>query len=239
MRVGWRACSLATLLVGALASLACGAEVGAQDPALEAAHQAVQHLGRARPDDAVAALTAEVEADPDSVEARLAWAAALSSVGRYDEAGGGLTAFLEKHPDARGVRLALGRALAELGHYDEARRILEAEIEAHGPDRLAAQAVLGRIALDAGDRQGASARFDALIDAYNDGTARTADDLEAVATACRYLGAEDPQLFKDALKAFDEAIAADDHRSFLSKARQRAGARWRKRCCSRPRASII
>ena len=28
-------------------------------------------------------------------------------------------------------------------------------------------------------------------------------------TACRYLGADDPQLFKDALKAFDEAIAAD------------------------------
>jgi tetratricopeptide (TPR) repeat protein len=87
--------------------------------------------------------------------------------------------------------------------------VLEAEVEARGPDRLAAQALLGELALEAGDRAGATARFDALIDAYNDGTARSADDLAAVAIACRHLGAEDPQLFKDAVKAFDEAIAAD------------------------------
>ena len=31
----------------------------------------------------------------------------------------------------------------------------------------------------------------------------------AVGTACRYLGVTNPQLFKDALKAYDEAIARD------------------------------
>ena len=34
-------------------------------------------------------------------------------------------------------------------------------------------------------------------------------ELLAVARACRYLGADDPQLFKDALRAYDAAIAAD------------------------------
>src|SRR6185503_11694649 len=101
----------------------------------------------------------------DSVEARLGWAAALSAIGRYQEAADGLSKFLDSHPDARGVRLALGRALAELGRYDDARRALEAEVEARGSDRLPAQALLGELALEAGDRAGAEARFDTLIDA--------------------------------------------------------------------------
>jgi tetratricopeptide (TPR) repeat protein len=51
--------------------------------------------------------------------------------------------------------------------------------------------------------------FHQLIDAYNQSSSLSSEQLAAVARACWALGADDPQLFKDALKAFDEAIAAD------------------------------
>ena len=52
-------------------------------------------------------------------------------------------------------------------------------------------------------------RFDRFIDVYNRGEATTAADLTAVAIACQYLGIADSALFQDALKALDEAAAAD------------------------------
>src|SRR5947207_7152107 len=50
--------------------------------------------------------------------------------------------------------------------------------------------------------------FDQFIDGNTGagGSARTAPYLTAVGIACRYLGATNPQLFKDALKAFDRAV---------------------------------
>ena len=51
--------------------------------------------------------------------------------------------------------------------------------------------------------------FDTFIDSYNSGRRLTADELVAVGVAVKHLGQRDPQLFKDALRAFDEAIAAD------------------------------
>jgi tetratricopeptide (TPR) repeat protein len=203
---------LGALIGAATVGFACGGEAGAQDPAAEAhqhAGQVAQADARRSYEQAIRAFESKVEADPESTEARVGLAAAQSAVGRYEEAATGLAAFLDSHADARGIRLPLGRALAELGRHDEARRVLEAEVEARGADRFPALALLGTLAMESGDRDQATARFDALIDAYNDGTARSAADLEAVAIACRELGAEDPQLFKDALKAFDEAIAAN------------------------------
>ena len=49
--------ALGALVLGALSSLACGAQVGAQDPAVEAE----EHLGAGRYDEAVAAFTAKVD----------------------------------------------------------------------------------------------------------------------------------------------------------------------------------
>ena len=65
--------------------------------------------------------------------------------------------------------------------------------------------------------------FDRFIDIYNNaagGAAFTSDELAAVATAVEYLGANDPQLFKDALKAYDRAVVADP---FNTAARDRLG----------------
>ena len=61
-----------------------------------------------------------------------------------------------------------------------------------------------------GERAAAMRAFDAFIDIYNTRADRlTSQELVAVAIACTYLGADDPQLFKDALRAYDEAIARD------------------------------
>jgi tetratricopeptide (TPR) repeat protein len=77
-------------------------------------------------------------------------------------------------------------------------------------DSLTATLRLGEVRMDRGDRTGAARIFDRFIDIYNSrGSRLTSSELLAVARACRYLGADDPQLFKDALRAYDAAIAAD------------------------------
>jgi tetratricopeptide (TPR) repeat protein len=207
---GWSraAARLLVLLVGAVAASSCGDQAGAQDRSGRRA-AASELLDGGRYAEAVAAYEQQLASAPTSADARAGWGAALVAIGRYDEAATGLTAFLAEHPDAPGVRLVLGRALAELGRHEEAERVFAEEIERRGQDRAAAELELGELRLIAGDRDGAIARFDRLIEVYNRGEARTAADLIAVATACRHLGAEDPQLFKDALSAFDQAISAD------------------------------
>ena len=58
-----------------------------------------------------------------------------------------------------------------------------------------------------GELEEAKRGFRGLVAAYNANDDLSSEELVAVARACRYLGHDDPQLFKDALKAFDEAIA--------------------------------
>jgi cellulose synthase operon protein C len=61
-----------------------------------------------------------------------------------------------------------------------------------------------------GDRADAAREFARLVTIYNTGGSRlTSRELVTVAVALTYLGADDPQLFKDALRAYDRAIAAD------------------------------
>lgn len=81
---------------------------------------------------------------------------------------------------------------------------------AQTPDSLEVRLERGIRAFDEGRRDVAYQVFDSFIDDYNDAGGRlSARQLLAVGVAMRYLGDRDPQLFKDALKAFDEAAAAD------------------------------
>ena len=81
----------------------------------------------------------------------------------------------------------------------------------HAPDSLTAALNLAVLHFDRGERDRAMKEFDHFIDVYNasGGANLTSDELVAVATAVEYLGANDPQLFKDALKAFDRALSTD------------------------------
>jgi tetratricopeptide (TPR) repeat protein len=61
-----------------------------------------------------------------------------------------------------------------------------------------------------GDRDAANREFQAFIDIYNaNASGLSSADFVAVARAVTHLGVDDHQLFKDALKAYDRAIAAD------------------------------
>src|SRR5687768_17036894 len=80
---------------------------------------------------------------------------------------------------------------------------------AQAPDSFEAKLQSGLREYNAGRREQAYRIFDSFIDDYNNASARlTSKQLTAVGIALRHLGDRDPQLFKDALKAFDEAIAA-------------------------------
>lgn len=132
----------------------------------------------------------------------------LSTVGRYDDAEAAARDGLTRGHDPE-LLVPLAEVLTLRGERDEAEEVLRAAIEAGARDRLTAELRLALLLQRRGLRDEARRRFDRFIDYYNEGRARTADDLLAVARAVQELGATDPQLFRDALRAYDEAGALD------------------------------
>jgi tetratricopeptide (TPR) repeat protein len=168
---------------------------------------------------------------------RLAGAHALLLRGSYDSAAAelGRLASSSDSTVALPARLFHVRVLIELGRYDDAASVASrygglgllvgdihrtrgrlAEAAAAysqaqtSRDSLTATLRLAELQFDRGDPAAAARVFDRFIDIYNSRGARlTSSELLAVARAVRYLGASDPQLFRDALRAYDAAIAAD------------------------------
>ncbi len=102
--------------------------------------------------------------------------------------------------------LSLATALEESGELGKAE-ILLAHLAGQWDD-LTARAELGLLLEGTGRWSGAEDLYDQLIDDYNQSSLLGVEQLMAVGIACRQLGKQDPQLFKDALKAFDQAIEA-------------------------------
>jgi tetratricopeptide (TPR) repeat protein len=168
-------------------------------------------LRAGRYDAAIAAFTRAATGDSASSRAHQGLIRALSEVGRYDDAeAAGRRATAKAGPVAREVWNSLGEALRERGKLAAAESAFTRAVNERASDSLTAQLNLAILAYDRGQRDEAMRRFDGFIDVYNNRRSRlTAEELTAVGTACRYLGLDEPQLFKDALKAFDEAAAAD------------------------------
>jgi tetratricopeptide (TPR) repeat protein len=105
---------------------------------------------------------------------------------------------------------ALGVELLGHGKVAAAESAFVRGIAQHAPDSLTAMVNLARLHYDRGERDRAMKEFDRFIDVYNNSAgALTSAELTAVGMACRYLGRDNPELFKDALKAFDRAIMLD------------------------------
>ena len=142
---------------------------------------------------------------PNAARARRGLVRALAEVGRYaeaEEAG-------RKGASAE-TQNALGEVLAARGRLAAAESAFTAALAGRAADSLDARLNLAVLRWRRGETEQARRLFDSFISVYNSGAARlTSEELAAVATACRYLGRDDPQLFKDALRAFDRAIAAD------------------------------
>ena len=157
---------------------------------------------------AVPALAIVARAKPvaDSGAARVR---ALADSGRYDEAellarrGAAL-------PGGAAYLTPLGEVLRLRGRREAAESAFTRAVAAGAADSLTASLDLAILHHERGDRERAGREFDHFIDVYNTRAVRlTSDEMTAVAIACRYLGATQPALFKDALKAFDRAIALD------------------------------
>ena len=129
----------------------------------------------------------------------------LVAVGKYDDAE---SAARRATSSPKGVELqnTLGEVLHERGKNAEAEQAFGRASRAS--DSLTAALNVAILHYERGDRDQALKEFDRFIDVYNrtGGASLSSADLTAVAIACRYLGATNPQLFKDALKAFDRAI---------------------------------
>ena len=161
-----------------------------------------------RYDDAIRLAQRATARDSAHAGAARLLARALRDVGRYSEASEAAERFRRGANGATDLDVLLGDILRLRGRVEEARGAYERARQ--GGDSLTAKLQLATLAFEGGARDEAMRAFDAFIDIYNSGRrALTADELRAVAVACRYLGRNDPQLFKDALKAYDQAIAAD------------------------------
>jgi len=124
---------------------------------------------------------------------------ALTAVGRYGEA----------VEEARDFPYLRGAALWKQGKNAEAEAAFREALERPGADRLTAELSIAELLLERGDREEAHRRFDRFFDVYNRSDRLSSRDLTAIGVAVQRLGVGDSGLFRDALKAFDEAIAED------------------------------
>ncbi|HRB12769.1 MAG TPA: tetratricopeptide repeat protein, partial [Vicinamibacteria bacterium] len=153
---------------------------------------------------------ADLAAVPQSLPALSVVVRAFLETGAHAEAEEAVRAFISRNPRAVDAWNALGDVLLARGRRAEAEAAYSRAIAGRGAATLAAEASLGILLHERGLRAEAKVRFERLITAYNAGRAVTAQDLIAVGRACRTLGASNPDAFKDALKAFDEAAALDE-----------------------------
>ncbi|MDH3389369.1 MAG: tetratricopeptide repeat protein, partial [Gammaproteobacteria bacterium] len=110
--------------------------------------------------------------------------------------------------DARLLNL-LGELRADTGNLDAAALRFAQAGELPGPERLVARLNLAELHLQKGEREAAENLLREIRTAYRTQSGLGARDLYAVASATRHLGESDPQLFKEAVRLFDDAIERD------------------------------
>ncbi|MBI2071976.1 MAG: tetratricopeptide repeat protein, partial [Gemmatimonadetes bacterium] len=191
--------------VGAVAAMMAGVAVpaGAQDRS-DAGHRAFR---AGRYEEAIRLLGAAADRG-DEGAARLL-GRVLAMVGRYADAEQRLRAHLAANPDARTLWLPLGDVLRDRGELARAEQAYGRAGVPRGPDSLAAALRLAELKEQRGEGSAARRDYRRFMATYNAAVRLSSEELAAVARAVRHLGREDPQLFKDALRAYDEAVRAD------------------------------
>ncbi|HTE45732.1 MAG TPA: tetratricopeptide repeat protein [Gemmatimonadaceae bacterium] len=194
----------------ALCAIVAGAStLGAQD--IDAGRDA---LRTGKYQEAIAILSKVPATDSQWVAAQRELTRAYATIGKYDEA---------ENTARRGTAAkggaemwnTLGEVLLVRGKRAPAESAFVRAGAERASDSLTAALNLAVLHYDRGERDKAMKEFDRFIDVYNKsaGGELTSEELAAVGTAVEYLGANDPQLFKDALKAFDRAISSDPSNS--------------------------
>ena len=155
-------------------------------------------------EDAVRAYGALSRQDGAPVEIHRDLARVLLEVGRSEEA--------ERHLQEAGGGLQLanvrGEVLLAIGDWDAAEAAFRSAVDGRASDAVEARANLAELLWNRGRYAQALRIFDGFIDLYNRGGQLSAPELIAVGRAVRRLGTTNPQLFRDALMAFDQAAQA-------------------------------
>jgi len=103
----------------------------------------------------------------------------------------------------------LGELRLETGNPEAAAARFHEVLELVGPDRLMAKLNLAEIHWQRGEWQAAENLWREIRQAYQSEASLSARDLFAIASATRHLGRSDPQLFKDAVRLYDQASRKD------------------------------
>jgi tetratricopeptide (TPR) repeat protein len=158
-------------------------------------------------DDAISEFSRLTARDRSSAGAARGLVSALREVGRYDDALRAARRYRQDNPGSSELDNALGEVLYATGRIEEAEQAFLRALTAS--DSLVARFNRAVLKYERGDVDEAMSDFDDFIDVYNRGGALSSEELTAVAAAVRYLGVRNPVLFRDALRAYDEAVAAD------------------------------
>jgi tetratricopeptide (TPR) repeat protein len=194
-----------SLTVALAALLAVPAFAVAQD-----VDEGRERLRTGKYQEAITILSKVPASSEDYAAAQRDLARAYATIGKYDDAE--LTA--RKATTGKGGAIlwnTLGEVLLTRGKLAAAESAFTKARTEHAPDSLVATINLAKLRFERGERDAAMKEFDKFIDIYNasGGANLTSEELVAVATAVEYLGQNDPQLFKDALRAYDRALSVD------------------------------
>lgn len=192
-----------TGMFGALLACVPVPELAAQQ--LEEAQTAFR---TGRYDDAINLFRRAVRRDVSSAEAARGLVSALSEIGRYEDARDAAERFDGANENSAELANSLGQVLYLTGDRDNAERAFR-RASAAASDSLTARFNLAVLRYDRGELEVALDGFGNFIGVYNRGDGLSCGELTAVANAVRRLGIRDPLLSRDALRAYDEAIAAD------------------------------
>jgi len=159
-------------------------------------------------DDAISMFSRAVRREPTSVAAARGLVAALCEVGRYEDAQEAAERFSQRNLNSNELANSLGEVLYVRGDRAGAEAAYT-RAASSASDSLPARLNLAVLRYQSGDVDAATREFDRFIDVYNQNENLTAAELRAVAGAVRYLSIGDWALAQDALRAYDESIAAD------------------------------
>ncbi len=161
-----------------------------------------------RYDDAITQFSRIVRRQSSSVEAARGLVAALVEVGRYEDAQEAAERFARDNSNSTELSNSLGEVLYLVGDRAGAEQALMRASEA-ASDSLLARYNLAVLHYESGQIGQAGQGFDGFIDVYNNNSDLSAVELTTVANAVRYLSLHSWELAQDALRAYDEAAAAD------------------------------
>ncbi len=197
------------LLVLAALALGPSAACAQADTSRRSPDDAASALRVGRYEDVLKALERRLASQPGDMAAARLHLRTLLTLGRAADAITLGTRYASQ-PNGAAVLTTLGRAQRAVGRDADARASFERAIAGRATDSLRARLELAILEYDEGKIAPAMAAFDRFIDVFNAHAASLgAEELLSVGIACRYLGRNDPQLFRDALRALDQAVARD------------------------------